>query len=94
MVKAKNWRVRDIEKALGRGITPQMAQLVKVASAIIITAWREKSNSEHEFSALYEEHHGKAAGALAAMVELLEAVGEGKAMPDEYATILSQRSIT
>lgn len=52
-----------------------------------------KEKRSDDWVEFYKEHHKEAIGAIIAIIELLEAIGEGKSMPDKYVQMLKEMSV-
>lgn len=76
------------------GVHQNELALAEILSTIIMDRWsnnvilENSPNPIKSFEKVFEEHELKAIGAIVAIIELVHAVGECKAMPDKYEGFL------
>ena len=73
-------------------VTNGDAALIRHLAIEILERWKGQAEAsadpEKAFSGLYKEHKEKAQGAIVAIIELVHAVGDGKAMPGTFKRLM------
>jgi hypothetical protein len=85
-----------LESKLEHDLDEAVEMIVHGLIGFILGRWAfllKNKKDTNSWTRFYNEHHKEAIGAIIAIVELLEAVGEGKSVPDKYVQMLKEMSV-